>query len=90
MKSLLIGLVRAYQWLISPMMGPTCRFYPTCSNYALEAIRVHGAWKGFLLALARVGKCHPWHAGGSDPVPPLSVKPAAVHGQASGCTCKHS
>jgi putative membrane protein insertion efficiency factor len=69
MKSLLRLILRAYQLGISPMLGPKCRFFPTCSNYALEAIDVHGAGKGSLLAVKRVCKCHPWHAGGFDPVP---------------------
>ncbi|MDR0716110.1 MAG: membrane protein insertion efficiency factor YidD, partial [Azoarcus sp.] len=51
-------------------LGPRCRFYPSCSDYALEAIAVHGICKGGLLALARILRCHPWHPGGSDPVPP--------------------
>jgi putative membrane protein insertion efficiency factor len=70
MKALLIFLLRAYQLGLSPFLGQKCRFYPTCSNYALEAIRTYGAGKGGLLAVKRVCKCHPWHPGGVDLVPP--------------------
>jgi putative membrane protein insertion efficiency factor len=68
-RGLLSGLILGYQRLISPMLGPRCRFYPSCSSYALEAVRVHGAAKGTVLATARVCRCHPWNAGGVDPVP---------------------
>ena len=68
-KGLLIALVRGYQLLISPLLGPRCRFFPTCSNYALEAVQVHGPLKGSWLALRRIGRCHPWHEGGVDLVP---------------------
>ena len=70
MKTLLTFLLRFYQVAISPLMGPRCRFYPSCSNYALEALRVHGAAKGSYLTARRVCRCHPWNAGGVDPVPP--------------------
>jgi len=66
----LVLLVRGYQLLISPMLGPHCRFQPTCSQYAVEALRTHGALKGAWLALRRLGRCHPLHTGGYDPVPP--------------------
>jgi len=69
MRYLLIGLVRGYQFLISPFLGSHCRFYPTCSCYALEAIEIHGALKGSCMAVRRVLRCHPWHQGGYDPVP---------------------
>lgn len=69
MKPVLIFLLRAYQLIISPMLGQKCRFFPTCSNYALEALRVHGAARGSWLATKRVCKCHPWHPGGVDLVP---------------------
>jgi putative membrane protein insertion efficiency factor len=65
----LIWLVRAYQYAISPMLGNNCRFHPTCSAYAVEALERHGPFKGLWLALRRVGRCHPWHPGGYDPVP---------------------
>jgi uncharacterized protein len=66
---LLISLVRVYQYLLSPFFGQQCRFSPTCSQYALEALRKHGAIKGGYYACARLLKCHPWHAGGHDPIP---------------------
>ena len=68
MKKLLIGLVRFYQRFISPLKKPTCRFYPTCSEYAIEAITKKGALRGSLLAIRRICKCHPFHPGGYDPV----------------------
>ncbi len=70
MRGLLRALIRGYQLFISPLLGPRCRFYPTCSHYALEAIEVHGPWRGGWLALRRILRCHPWHPGGLDPVPP--------------------
>lgn len=69
MKLLLVSLVRIYRYFISPLLGPRCRFTPSCSCYALEALEKHGAARGAWLALRRVGRCHPWHAGGWDPVP---------------------
>ena len=69
MKKLLIKAVQFYQKNISPMSPPTCRFYPTCSNYALDAIEEHGAIKGSYLASRRILKCHPFHECGFDPVP---------------------
>jgi len=65
----LIWLVRGYQLAISPFLPPSCRFHPSCSNYALEALQRHGALKGSWLAILRIGRCHPWHPGGHDPVP---------------------
>jgi putative membrane protein insertion efficiency factor len=72
MKFLLIGFLRAYRFVISPMYGQVCRYYPSCSAYALEAVTVHGSIKGSWLALRRVLRCHPWTPGGYDPVPPRS------------------
>ncbi|OBW57311.1 membrane protein insertion efficiency factor YidD [Bacillus cereus] len=69
MKQIFIGIIRFYQKFISPMTPPTCRFYPTCSHYGLEAFQKHGAFKGFLLTCKRILKCHPFHPGGFDPVP---------------------
>lgn len=69
MKTLLIWIVRAYQLVLSPMLGQNCRFYPSCSSYAIEALRTHGALRGGWLAARRLGRCHPWNAGGLDPVP---------------------
>lgn len=69
MSRVLIALVRAYRYLLAPWWGGQCRFTPTCSQYAMDALREHGTWRGSLLALRRVSRCHPWHEGGYDPVP---------------------
>ena len=69
MRTLLIALLRAYQFALRPMLGANCRFYPSCSDYAREALERHGLGRGSWLALRRVGKCHPYHPGGFDPVP---------------------
>ncbi len=69
MKSVLIALVRFYRYAISPLLGRNCRFHPTCSEYALEAIERHGALRGGWMAAKRVGRCHPFNPGGYDPVP---------------------
>ena len=68
-RHLLAGLVRGYQLVISPLLPPSCRFMPSCSQYALEAIVRHGAVKGTWLAARRLVRCHPFHPGGFDPVP---------------------
>ena len=65
----LIALVRIYQVAISPMLGRSCRFHPTCSDYAVESLERHGPARGLWLAVRRIGRCHPWHPGGYDPVP---------------------
>ncbi|MBL8515863.1 MAG: membrane protein insertion efficiency factor YidD [Betaproteobacteria bacterium] len=65
----LILLIRGYQYFLSPFVGHQCRFTPTCSHYAVEAISRHGAWRGAWLAGRRLSRCHPWHSGGFDPVP---------------------
>jgi putative membrane protein insertion efficiency factor len=69
-SKVLIALVRVYQVVISPLIGPRCRFYPSCSNYAIEAMRVHGALRGSGMAAWRVLRCNPFNDGGLDPVPP--------------------
>lgn len=69
MQRLAIALIRGYQYLISPLLGPHCRFHPTCSQYAIEAIQIHGLAYGGYLAIRRLLRCHPWHPGGLDPVP---------------------
>lgn len=69
MKHVLLALIRAYRYAVSPWWGGQCRFTPTCSEFASEAIDQYGAVKGSWLAACRVGRCHPWHAGGFDPVP---------------------
>lgn len=75
---LLIMLIRGYRLVLSPWLGNQCRFHPTCSVYAIEALEQHGALRGCWLALRRIGRCHPWHPGGLDPVPP-----------ARGCSHSH-
>ena len=69
MRTVLILLIRAYQYLLSPWVGQHCRFYPSCSCYAATAIERFGSWRGLGLAIRRIGRCHPWHPGGIDPVP---------------------
>ena len=69
MRFVLKFLIRAYQLALSPMLGPSCRYYPSCSHYALEAIESHGAARGSWLAVKRICRCHPLHEGGFDPVP---------------------
>ena len=69
MRWLLIFLVRGYQVVISPLLPSTCRFYPSCSAYAVEAFERHGAWRGTKLTVRRLARCHPFHPGGYDPVP---------------------
>lgn len=69
MKKLFLAIIRAYQYVFSPWIGNSCRFYPTCSEYARLAVEKHGTFRGIRLALIRIGKCHPWHPGGADPVP---------------------
>jgi uncharacterized protein len=68
-KIILLGLIRGYRRFISPLFPPTCRFQPTCSQYAVEAITAYGAFKGSWLAINRILRCHPFHPGGYDPVP---------------------
>lgn len=70
MRTLVMLLIRAYRLLLSPLLGPRCRFHPSCSAYALEAAERFGTLRGGWLALRRLGRCHPWHPGGYDPVPP--------------------
>jgi len=69
MRNIVKALIRIYQILVSPVLGNSCRFHPSCSRYAIEAIEVHGLIRGSWLAVRRLGKCHPWHPGGVDPVP---------------------
>lgn len=69
LRRVLISLIRVYQIFLSPFMGQQCRFYPTCSNYATEAIIKHGAIKGSYFTMHRLLRCHPWCAGGHDPIP---------------------
>ncbi len=69
MQKILILSVRVYRYAVSPFLGNTCRFYPTCSSYAEQALTEHGTVMGSWLAIRRICRCHPWHAGGVDPVP---------------------
>ncbi|MDQ2077037.1 membrane protein insertion efficiency factor YidD [Marinimicrobium sp. ABcell2] len=69
MRWLAIKLIHIYRYLLSPWVGNQCRFYPTCSHYAEEALETHGFWKGAYLTVRRLLKCHPWHSGGIDLVP---------------------
>jgi putative membrane protein insertion efficiency factor len=82
LSRLMIALITAYRWTIGPMLGNRCRFYPSCSQYSLEAIQQHGALRGAWLTILRLLRCHPWHPGGYDPVPASSAT--------TPCNCHHS
>jgi putative membrane protein insertion efficiency factor len=73
MKTILIALLNCYRYLVSPLLGRHCRFEPSCSHYAIEALRTHGALTGISLSATRLCRCHPWHPGGFDPVPPRAT-----------------
>lgn len=73
-KWLLIGFVKLYQAMLSPLLPMACRYQPTCSEYAIQAIQQHGIWKGFYLAIKRISRCHPWGGKGYDPVPEKKTK----------------
>jgi len=75
MRALLTGLITLYRWFVSPLLGPNCRFHPTCSCYAQEAIERHGSLHGSWLAARRIARCHPWNPGGYDPVPAADTEP---------------
>jgi putative membrane protein insertion efficiency factor len=77
MTRLLLILIWAYRMVMAPLLGPCCRYEPSCSAYATEAIGRFGPWRGMLLGLSRVLRCHPWHAGGWDPVPGSIPGPGA-------------
>lgn len=83
LTTLLLGLLRGYQILLSPLIGPACRFAPSCSEYAREAIALHGPARGSLLALRRLSRCHPLGSAGFDPVPEPSHRPAGALGHPS-------
>jgi len=76
-----LGLIKAYQYGIRPMLGPRCRFFPSCSEYTAEAIGEYGVLRGSAMGAMRLAKCHPWHAGGYDPVP--EKKPNSSNAAAS-------
>lgn len=84
MKTLLIGLIKIYQYLLSPWVGNSCRFYPTCSCYALLAIEKHGALKGTYYTVNRLIRCNPWCQGGIDPVPGTEIKPLTEQSTTDG------
>jgi putative membrane protein insertion efficiency factor len=69
-QKILIAIIRGYRYLVSPWLGNHCRFHPSCSHYAAESIENHGVARGLWLSMRRVLRCHPWHPGGYDPVPP--------------------
>lgn len=69
MRYVAIAFVRTYQMFLGPLLPSVCRFYPSCSQYAIEALQRHGAWRGSMLAVRRIARCHPLHPGGFDPVP---------------------
>lgn len=87
-RAALIGLVKGYRLVLSPWVGSACRFTPTCSAYALEALERHGAAAGSYLTLARLGRCHPWCQGGTDPVP--ADRPALFSRLVASSTHKES
>lgn len=79
LKALLRGAIRLYQLAISPLLTPNCRYLPSCSDYAAEAIALHGAGRGLWLGLNRILRCHPWGGSGYDPVPPAAAPPHCPH-----------
>jgi hypothetical protein len=91
MRQFIRILIRAYQLGISPLLGARCRFYPSCSQYALEAVSTHGSLRGGALALRRLARCHPFHAGGYDPVPaaPNPAPSGALTGDAAQACHAH-
>jgi len=84
----LLAGIRAYRYLLSPWVGNQCRFVPSCSLYAQEAVCLHGAVRGGILAALRIGKCHPWHPGGFDPVPGAAESSAAGSDKHEGRVCR--
>jgi hypothetical protein len=74
MRHVVIIIIQAYRYLLSPFLGNHCRFYPSCSSYAITAVQRFGVLRGLWLAVRRLSRCHPWHAGGVDPVPEVKPK----------------
>jgi len=83
-------IIRIYQLFVAPLLGPRCRFYPSCSHYTAEAITVHGALLGSWLGIKRIARCHPWNAGGYDPVPPIQSLHLTRAGATHSSCCPHS
>lgn len=79
MKEAIIFLVKSYQWIIRPLLGPRCRFYPSCSEYTEQALRQYGVLKGLKIAMRRISRCHPLNQGGIDPVPDHHIKSGEGH-----------
>ena len=86
----LLAVIRFYRRFISPLLPPSCRFYPSCSAYGLEAIKLHGPFKGSWLTATRIGRCHPFHEGGFDPVPGSKMEANAHKRLEAGDTEPHS
>ena len=78
LTSTLVGLIKTYQFAVSPFSPACCKYYPTCSSYAIEAIQMHGPWRGLLMATWRLLRCNPWSEGGADPVPNPNRKKVEV------------
>jgi len=80
-RAVALGLIKAYQYGVRPMLGPRCRFFPSCSEYTADAITEYGVLRGSAMGAMRLAKCHPWHAGGYDPVPPRATRSAPAAAQ---------
>lgn len=89
-RELVVWPIRCYQRLISPFLPPACRYVPTCSAYAAEAVLTHGVLRGLLLACRRLLRCHPWCAGGYDPVPPHRHSRSVATGVSASATARHA
>ena len=85
-----LGLIKAYQYGIRPMLGPRCRFFPSCSEYTADAISEYGVLRGSAMGATRLVKCHPWHAGGYDPVPEKKTKTALSAAATSAQPASHN
>ncbi|MGC3981253.1 MAG: membrane protein insertion efficiency factor YidD [Steroidobacteraceae bacterium] len=89
MRRALIAVISGYRYLISPWLGQNCRFYPSCSCYAQQALSEHGSIKGLYLSFRRIMRCHPWHPGGYDPVPNIQVTDSSTSPQNHTGNCSH-